>query len=76
MKGVLCTPWRIIGAAAKAEEIKWNINMRRWRGLGLGGRFVEDDVEFEGRNCVENVKGSRLGNVERYGKCASGFAVL
>lgn len=37
---------------------------------------MEDDVEFEGRNCVENVKGSRLGNVERYGKCASGFAVL
>ena len=76
MKGVWYTPWRIIGAVAKAEEIKWNINMRRWRGLGLGGRFVEDDVEFEGRNYVENVKGSRLGNGERYGKCASGFAVL
>ena len=28
--GMLYTPWRIIGAAAKAEEIKWNINMRRW----------------------------------------------
>lgn len=40
MKGVLYTPWRIIGAAAKAEEIKWNINMRRWRGLGLGARKV------------------------------------
>lgn len=28
--GMLYTPWRIIGAAAKAEEIKWNINMGRW----------------------------------------------
>ena len=30
VRGMLYTPWRIIGAAAIAEEIKWNINMRRW----------------------------------------------
>ena len=44
--------------------------------MGSGGRLGEDDVEFDGRNYVENVKRSRLGNGKGERKCAYSFAVL